>query len=54
MFSFAGPKQTRSQARLGGIGADNCGVDFRPLGNRDIRSVAVFHLDVSRTCFFGG
>ncbi len=54
VFPFAGPKQTRSPARLGRVGADNCGVGFRPLDNRDIWSVAVFHLDVSRSSYSGG
>ena len=54
LFSFSGPKQTRSPAHLGGIGADNCDVDFDPLGNRGIRPLEIFHLDVSRTGCFGG
>ena len=31
-----------------------CDMDFHPLGNRNIRPVEVFHLDVSRTGVFGG
>ena len=27
LFSLSGPKQTRSPAHLGGIGADSCDVD---------------------------
>ena len=52
--SFSGPKQTRSPAHLGGIGADSCDLESDPLGSRRIRSVEIFHLDVSRAGVFGG
>ena len=54
LFSVSGPKQTRSPPHLGGIGADNCDLDFNPLGNRSIRSLEIFLLDVSRAGCFGG
>jgi hypothetical protein len=54
LFSVAGPKQTRAPPHLGGIGADSCDMDFHPLGDRIIRLVEIFHLDVSRTGGFGG
>jgi len=54
LLSFSGPKQTRAPPNLGGIGADSRDVDFNPVGNRDIRLVEIFHLDVSHTGCFGG
>ena len=54
LFSFSGPKQTRAPPHLGGIGADSRDVDFNPLGDRSIRPLEIFHLDVSRAGSFGG
>jgi hypothetical protein len=54
LFSITGPKQTRAPPHLGGIGADSLDVGFNPLGNRNIRPLEIFHLDVSRAGSFGG
>jgi hypothetical protein len=54
LFSITGPKQTRAPPHLGGIGADSRDVGFNPLGNRNIRPLEIFHLDVSRAGNFGG
>ena len=54
MLSLARSKQTCSTAHLGGIGADSRDVDFNPLGDRSIRSLEIFHLDVSGAGIIGG
>ena len=54
LFSFAGPKQTRSPTHLGGIGADSRDLGVYSLGGRNIRPMEIFHLDVSRAGNFGG
>src|SRR4029077_14337775 len=54
LFSFTGSKKTLPPAHLGGISAHNCDLDVYSLGDRSIRSVEIFHLDVSRTGSFGG
>jgi hypothetical protein len=54
LFSITRPKQTRAPPHLGRIGADSRDVGFNPLGNRNIRPLEIFHLDVSRAGIFGG
>src|SRR6185437_17057748 len=54
LFSFAGPKQACSPAHLGGIGADSCDLDVYSFGNRNIRPVEIFPVDVSHAGSRGG
>ena len=48
VFAIAGAKQARSPAHLGRTRSDRSVLDAHCLGGRSIRSMEIFHLDVSR------